>query len=83
MKRSVMALTLVALAATFAPGQAKPDDPAGAEIVALERRAFEAWKNKDRRYFEENMAEDGQYIDQNGVGGRPSTCGPSSTTTAR
>ena len=70
MKRFFIALTLVALASTFAPGQAKSDDPAGAEIVALERRAFEAWKNKDRRFFEEHMAEDGQYIDQNGVGGK-------------
>lgn len=70
MKRFVVALTLVTLAFTLAPGQAKHDDPAGAEIVALERKAFEAWKNKDRRFFEEHMAEDGQYIDQNGVGGK-------------
>ena len=70
MKRFVIALTLVASAFTFAPGQARRDDPAGAEIVALERRAFEAWKKKDRRFFEEHMAEDGQYIDQNGVGGK-------------
>jgi uncharacterized protein (TIGR02246 family) len=65
-----MTLTLVAVAFTFAPGQVKRDDSAGAEIVALEKRAFEAWKNKDRRFFEEHMAEDGQYIDQNGVGGK-------------
>ena len=70
MKRFVIALTLVALAFTLAPGQAKRDDSAGAEIVALERRAFEAWKNKDKRYFEANMAEDGQYLDPEGVGGK-------------
>src|SRR5689334_20517449 len=70
MKRFVVALTLMALAFTFAPGQMKSDNSVEAEIVALERRAFEAWKHKDRRFFEENMAEDGQYIDQNGVGGK-------------
>src|SRR3712207_4321093 len=70
MRRTVMTLTLVALASAFALGQAKPDDPAGAQIVALEKRAFDAWKKKDRRFFEEHMAEDGQYIDQNGVGGK-------------
>ena len=41
-----------------------------AEIVALEKRAFEAWKNKDKKFFEEHMWEDGQYLDQNGVGGK-------------
>lgn len=70
MKRSVMTLALVAVAFTFAPGQVKRNDPVEAEIVALEKRAFEAWKNKDKRFFAEHMSEDGQYLDQNGVGGK-------------
>ena len=70
MKRSIITLTLVAVAFTFASAQVKPNDSAEAEIVALEKRAFEAWKNKDKRFFEEHMAEDGQYLDLNGVGGK-------------
>src|ERR1700754_3681794 len=70
MKRFIMTLTLVAAAHTFTPGQARRHNSVGAEIVALEKRAFEAWKNKDKRFFEENMSEDGQYIDQHGVGGK-------------
>ncbi|MBV9927870.1 MAG: SgcJ/EcaC family oxidoreductase [Acidobacteria bacterium] len=70
MKRPVITLTLVALAFTFASGQAKRGGSAEAEIVALEQRAFEAWKHKDRQFFAEHMAEDGQYIDQDGVGGK-------------
>jgi uncharacterized protein (TIGR02246 family) len=70
MKRCIMTLTLLALAFTFAPGQVRRNGSFEAEIVALEKRAFEAWKNKDKRFFEEHMAEDGQYLDQNGVGGK-------------
>lgn len=70
MKRFIMTLTLVALAHTFTAGQARRHNSVGADIVALEKRAFEAWKNKDKRFFEENMSRDGQYIDQNGVGGK-------------
>lgn len=70
MKRFIMTLTLVAVAHTFTPGQARRHNSVGAEIVALEKRAFEAWKNKDKKFFEVNMSEDGQYIDQNGVGGK-------------
>ena len=60
----------MALAAASAFGQTKRDNSTEAEIVALEKRAFEAWKNKDKRFFEEHMAEDGQYLDPNGVGGK-------------
>ena len=70
MKRAVAALTLVAMAVTFASGQVKRDTAVEAEIVALEKRAFEAWKNKDKKFFEEHMAEDGQYLDPNGVGAK-------------
>lgn len=70
MKRFVIALTLVAAAFTCTRGQAKRVHPAEAELVALEERAYEAWQKKDRRFFEEHMAEDGQYLDANGVGGK-------------
>lgn len=70
MKRFVMTLTLVALAFTFAAGQVKRNDSVEAELVALEKSAFEAWKNKDKRFFAEHMAEDGQYLDANGGGGK-------------
>jgi uncharacterized protein (TIGR02246 family) len=70
MKRAIITLTLVALAFTFASGQVKRNDPAEAEIVALEKRAYEAWKQKDKKFFEEHMWEDGQYLDQDGGGGK-------------
>ena len=70
MKRAVAALTLMVMAVAFAAGQVRRDTADEAEIVALEKRAFEAWKNKDKKFFEEHMAEDGQYLDLNGVGGK-------------
>lgn len=70
MKRSIIALALLTFVATFALGQTKPNDSVEAQIVALEKSAFEAWKNKDRKFFEEHMSEDGQYLDLNGVGGK-------------
>lgn len=71
MKRSIAALALLAaVASAFAAGQVRRDDPAEAEIVALERRAFEAWKNKDKKFFEDNLAEDGQYLAADGVGAK-------------
>ncbi|HEV2828522.1 MAG TPA: nuclear transport factor 2 family protein [Pyrinomonadaceae bacterium] len=70
MKRSMIALTLLTLVATFAFGQLPRNDSVEAQIVALEKSAFEAWKKKDRKFFEEHMSEDGQYLDLNGVGGK-------------
>ena len=70
MKRSIITLALAALAFTFAAGQTKRNSPVEAEIVALEKMAFEAWKNKDKKFFEEHMSADGQYLDLNGVGSK-------------
>jgi hypothetical protein len=70
MKQSIIALALLTLLVTFALGQVKRNDSVEAQIVALEKRAFEAWKNKDSRFFEDHMSEAGQYLDPNGVGGK-------------
>src|SRR4029079_15292576 len=70
MKRSIIALALLTLLVTCALGQLKRNDSVEAEIVALEKRAFEAWKNKDREFFEDHMSEAGQYLDLHGVGGK-------------
>ena len=70
MKRSIIALALLTLVVTFAFGQMKRNDSVEAQIVALENSAFEAWKNKDRKFFEDHMSEAGQYLDLNGVGGK-------------
>jgi uncharacterized protein (TIGR02246 family) len=70
MKRLIIALALLTLVATFAFGQMKRNDSVEAQIVALEKRAFEAWKKKDREFFEDHMSEAGQYLDLNGVGGK-------------
>jgi hypothetical protein len=47
MKRSIIALALLTLVVTFAFGQMKQNDSVEAQIVALEKSAFEAWKNKE------------------------------------
>ena len=70
MKRSIIALALLTLVFTFALGQTKRNNSVEAQIVALEKSAFEAWKNKDKAFFEEHMSEAGQYLDLNGVGGK-------------
>jgi uncharacterized protein (TIGR02246 family) len=70
MKRSIIVLALLTLVGTFAVGQMKRNDSDEAQIVALEKMAFEAWKNKDRKFFEDHMSEAGQYLDLNGVGGK-------------
>ncbi len=71
MKRSIIALALLTLVVTFALGQIKRNNLVEAQVVALEKRAFEAWKNKDRKFFEEHMSAAGQYLDADGVGGKP------------
>jgi uncharacterized protein (TIGR02246 family) len=70
MTRLIIVLLLVAVAGSVSLGQTRRDSSIQAEIVALEKRAFEAWKNKDKKYFEENMSEDGQFLDLNGVGAK-------------
>jgi len=70
MKRSIIALALLAFVVTFAFGQMKRNDSVDLQLVALEKRAFEAWKNKDRKFFEDHMSEAGQYLDLNGPGGK-------------
>jgi uncharacterized protein (TIGR02246 family) len=70
MKRSMITLALLTLVVTFALAQTKRDDSVEAQILALEKRAFEAWKNKDKQFFEDHMSEAGQYLDLNGVGGK-------------
>ena len=46
-------ITIGLLASNIASGQAQSNNSVEAEIIALEKRAFEAWRNKDRKFFEE------------------------------
>ncbi len=70
MKRSIICFALLTLVVTVAFGHMKRNDSVETQIVALEKMAFEAWKNKDRKFFEDHMAEAGQYLDLDGVGGK-------------
>ena len=70
MKRSIIALALLTLIVPFALGQMKRDNSVEAQIFDLEKKAFDAWKNKDRKFFEEHMSEAGQYLEANGAGGK-------------
>jgi uncharacterized protein (TIGR02246 family) len=70
MKRSIIVFALLTLVVTSALGQTKRNDSVETQIVALEKMAFEAWKNKDKKFFDEHMSEDGQYLDSDGAGGK-------------
>ena len=68
--RSMKKIVLVLLAAAgVLPGQPAPDDaPARKDsLVALEKQSWEAWKNRDGKFFEGFLSDDHVEI---GFGGR-------------
>ncbi|MBS1811025.1 MAG: nuclear transport factor 2 family protein [Acidobacteria bacterium] len=67
MKRACVVISLVIIAVTLALGQVKRKNSVEAEIIALEKRAFEAWKNKDKKAFQEGMLEDSLSIYSSGA----------------
>ena len=59
--------TIGIFAIPFTFGQAKRGNSVEAEIIALEKQAFEAWKNKDRKFFEEAWLAGGVAIAPSGM----------------
>lgn len=67
MKPTWIAVLLTLVAVTLAWGQMKPNNAVEAEIIALEKRGFEAWKNKDRKYFQDTWLEEGLALYSAGI----------------
>jgi hypothetical protein len=53
-----IATLLFALVAMALPLRAAPEDPVGETLVALEKRSWEAWKNRDGGFFREFLSDD-------------------------
>jgi ketosteroid isomerase-like protein len=49
-----------------APAAAKPAAPTAAAMLEMDKKAFEAWKNKDAKWFEENTADNFTMQDMDG-----------------
>lgn len=67
MKQTCIAVALALIAVTLALGQAQRSNSVEAEIIALEKRAFEAWKNKDSKFFQEISLDEGISIFPSGI----------------
>ncbi len=68
-----VALVLMAMAAAALMGQPAPTDVAPSDpvlrdsLVALERQSWEAWKNRDGKFFEGFLSDDHAEIGFGGV----------------
>ncbi len=67
MKQTCIVVSLALLAVTLALGQAQRNNSVEAEIIAQSKRFFEAWKNKDRKFFEENWVAEGVAMTSSGI----------------
>lgn len=67
MRQTCIAVAFAIIAATLVLGQAQRSNPVEAEIIALEKRAFEAWKNKDRKFFQETSLDESLAISPSGI----------------
>lgn len=68
--KKIMMLLMIALAATPAAfGQTKmsKDSKVEAQIIALEKQGWEAWKNKNAVWFQTNLTEDFVMVNSEGV----------------
>ena len=69
MKKLMMILMIAIGISSIAFGQTKTseDSKVEAEIIASEKAGWEAWKNKDAKWFQENIAEDLVQVTSDGV----------------
>ena len=65
----MMILVIAIGVSSVAFGQTKmsKDSKVEAQVIALERAGWEAWKNKDAKWFQENTAEDLVEVNSDGV----------------
>jgi len=68
--KKIMMVLMIAIAATSAAfGQTtmSQDSKVEAQIIALEKAGWEAWKNKNVAWFQTNLAEDALQVNGGGV----------------
>jgi hypothetical protein len=66
MKKLMMILLIAIGVSSIAFGQTKMSKDAGnsveAQIIALEKAGWEAWKNKDSAWYQTNLAKDALHV---------------------
>jgi ketosteroid isomerase-like protein len=67
LKKIAISLALVLLASALALGQTKRDSALETELIEMEKRGFEAWKNKDVKFYQETTTEAAYSVDRFGV----------------
>ena len=69
MKKLMMILMIAIGVSSVAFGQTKmsKDSKVEAQIIALEKAAWEAWKNKDAKWYQTNLTEDFLLVNSEGV----------------
>lgn len=69
MKKIIMSITIAIAALSFALGQTKManDSKLEAQIIALEKGGWEAWKNKDPSWTRDNVTEEFLLVNSEGV----------------
>lgn len=69
MKRILIIMVIAIAASSIALGQTKmsKDDTVEAQVIALEKASWEAWKNKDGKWFQAHLTEDVLHVNSGGV----------------
>lgn len=75
MKRILIAALVLLAASTLALGQASKNSKQGKrsdadKIIALEKQAWEAWKNKNGAFFQTFLADDAVMVGGEGIGNK-------------
>jgi len=75
MKKLIMILMIAIGVSSVAFGQTKmsKDSKVEAQIIALEKAAWEAWKNKDAKWYQTNLTEDFLLVNSEGVNNKTQT----------
>ncbi len=71
MKKLMMILMIAIAASSVAFGQTKmskdTNESVEAQIIAIEKAGWEAWKNKDAKWFQANLTDDALSVRSDGV----------------
>lgn len=74
MKKIMMVLMIVAGVSSVAFGQTNmskdKNDSIGAQLIAMEKQAWETWKNQDRSFQQSLLSEDAVAVSDTGVAGK-------------
>jgi Domain of unknown function (DUF4440) len=74
--KKIMMILVIAIAATsvgFGQKKMSNDDKVKAQIIALEKSGWEAWKNKNASWFEDNVSENFLGINSDGINNKEQT----------